>query len=199
MLLRNAYPSWILDRIIKESVCYFMNPNVRFGPHKDRIYIGLPFLGKSTENLHKSIKEICKKFISHKDIIIYFKPGRRVSNFFRIKDTTPLELRSRVVYEFTCVGCHSNYIGQTSRHLGHRIAEHRGVSHLTGRVMKSKSHSSIRDHSLLCRGCNCESRNFKIVATGSGDLELLIKERLLINHRKPTLNGNSGSFELLLN
>jgi len=199
MLLRNAYPAWLLDRIIKNSVSYFMNPNVKFGPHKDRIYIGLPFLGKPTESLRQSIKEICKKFISHKDVIIYFKPGRRVSNFFRVKDTTPFELRSRVVYEFTCVGCHSNYIGQTSRHLGHRIAEHKGVSHLTGKIMKSQSHSSIRDHSLLCRGCNCESRNFKILTTASCDLELLIKERLLINHRKPALNGNSGSFELLLN
>ena len=30
------------------------------------------------------------------------------------------------------------------------------------------------------------------------DLELLIKERLLIDRKKPSLNGNIGSFELLL-
>src|SRR6267154_985616 len=161
MLLRNAYPSWLLDRIIKNSVSYFINPNVKFGPSKDRLYIGMPFLGKSTDGLRKSIKEICKLFIPHKDVIIYFKPGRRVSNFFRIKDTTPFELRSRVVYEFTCVGCHPNYIGQTSRHLRHRMAEHKGVSHLTGKVMKSQSHSSIRDHSLFCNSCDCSSSNLK--------------------------------------
>ena len=118
---------------------------------------------------------------------------------FSALSNTPFEMRSRVIYEYTCVGCHSNYIGQTSRHLRHRIAEHEGVSHLTGKVMKSQSHSSIRDHSLLCSGSNCSSRNFKILATGSSDLELLIKERLLITQRKPTLNGNTGSFELLLN
>src|SRR6267154_2653158 len=89
------------------------------------------------------------------------KTGSRVSNFFRIKDTTPFELRSRVVYEFTCVGCHSNYIGQTRRHLRHRMAEHKGVSHLTGKVMKSQSHSSIRDHSLFCNSCDCSSSNLK--------------------------------------
>ena len=199
MLLRNGYPSWLLDRFIKFSVSNFLNPNVKFGPHKDRLYIGLPFLGKSTDGLRKSIKEICKQFIPHKDIIIYFKPGRRISNFFRIKDVTPLELRSRVIYEFTCTGCHSSYIGQTSRHLRHRIAEHAGVSHLTGKIMKSQSHSSIRDHSLLCNGCNYAAQNFKILSTGNSDLELLIKERLLITQRKPALNGNSGSFELLLN
>ena len=40
MLLRNAYPSWLLDRIIKNSVSYFINPNVKLGPQKDRLYIG---------------------------------------------------------------------------------------------------------------------------------------------------------------
>src|SRR5687768_5351324 len=158
----------------------------------------MPFLGKSTDGLRRSIKEICKQFIPHKDVIIYFKPGRRVSNYFRIKDITPLELCSRVVYEFTCARCHSSYIGQTSRHLKHRIAEHAGVSHLTGKIMKSQSHSSIRDHCLHCNGADCSPRNFKILSTGKNDLELLVKERLLINQRKPAINGNIGSFELLL-
>src|SRR6201995_4409815 len=76
MLLRNAYPSWLLDRIVKNSVSSSLNPNVKFGPQKERLYIGLPFLGKSTDSLRKSIKEICKQFIPHKDIVIYFKPGR---------------------------------------------------------------------------------------------------------------------------
>src|SRR5688572_21362458 len=89
--------------------------------------------------------------------------------------------------------------GKTSRHLRHRIAEHRGVSHLTGKVMKSQSHSNIRDHCLQCDRADCSSRNFKILATGSSEIELLVKERLLINRRKPGLNGNSGALELLLN
>src|ERR1700759_2475744 len=126
MLLRNAYPSWLLDLIVKNAVSSFLNPNVKFGPQKERLYIGLPFVGKSTDSLRKSIKEICKQFIPHKDIIIYFKPGRRVSNFFRVKDITPFELRSRVVYEFNCFGYQANYVDQTTRHLRHRIAEMRG-------------------------------------------------------------------------
>src|SRR6201995_3701323 len=57
MLLRNAYPSWLLDRIVKNAVSSFLSPNVKFGPQKERLYIGLPFLGKSTDSLRKSIKE----------------------------------------------------------------------------------------------------------------------------------------------
>jgi hypothetical protein len=123
----------------------------------------------------------------------------QASNFFRVKDITPFELRSCVVYEFTCAECQSSYIGQTSRHIRHRIAEHRGVSHLTGNVMKAQVHSSIRDHCLVCTDADCSPRNFKILSTASTELELLIKERILIDRRKPALNGNVGSFDLLLN
>ena len=55
--------------------------------------------------------------------------------------------------------------------------------------MKSQSHSSIRDHCSHCNLDDCSSRNFRILATGNSELELLVKERLLINRRKPVLNG----------
>ena len=199
MLLRNGYPSGLLDRIIKRSVSNFVEPlATKYGPDKERIYIGLPFLGSVTDHLRRSIRLINKKFLPHKDIIVYFKPGQRISNFFRIKDRTPFELRSHVVYQYTCGGCNSTYIGQTARHLRHRIAEHAGVSHLTGKVMKTQCHSNIRDHCSRCPGSDCSARKFKVLAQGNSELELLIKERLLINRLKPPLNGNSGSFELLL-
>lgn len=198
MLLRNAFPSWILDRIIKLSVSSFVKPNVRYGPNKERVYIGLPYLGNVTDRLRRSIKQINKHFMPQKEIIVYFKPGRRICNFFRIKDKTPFELRSHVVYQYTCSGCHSSYIGQTSRHLRQRIAEHAGVSHITGNIMKSQIHSSIREHCKHCIGSTCASSEFKILTRGSSELELLVKESLLIKNSRPPLNGNTGSFELLL-
>jgi len=198
MLLRNAFPSWILDRIIKFAVSNFVQPSVKYGPHKDRLYIGLPYLGKASDHIRRSIKLIGRQLVPHKEVIVYFKPGLRISNFFRIKDPTPADLRSHVVYEFTCATCNSSYIGQTSRHLRQRIAEHLGISHLTGITMKSQSHSNIRDHCVLCKDSTCSSRNFTILARGNSELELLVKERLLIDRKKPLLNGNSGSLELLL-
>lgn len=198
ILLRNAYPLWILDRIVKRSIDNFLNYRVQFGPRKERIYVGLPFLGKSTDNLRRAIKQIAKQFLPQKEIITYFKPGKRISNFFQIKDGTPFDLQSHIVYEYTCAICHYSYIGQTTRHIRHRVAEHAGVSHLTGTAVKNKVHSSIRDHCSQCMGSNCSSQNFKILARGSTELELLIKERLLIQRRKPALNANAGSFELLL-
>ena len=128
MLLRNSYPAWLLDKIIKSSVSKFIGSNsVAFGPNKDRIYIGIPYLGKPNDSLRHTIKKIFKQFIQTKDVIVYYKPGRRISNFFRLKDATHFDLRSGVVYEYSCGRCHSTYVGQTSRHLRHRIAEHAGL------------------------------------------------------------------------
>ena len=50
----------------------------------------------------------------------------------------------------------------------------------------------------MCNSSDCQQKQFKILATGSTDYELLIKERLLINQHAPKLNSNIGSFELLL-
>jgi len=70
MLLRNAYPSWILDRIIKRSVAQFVQPNVTTGPKKKPLYIGLSFLGSVSDKLRRSIKQINKKFFS-KLVVVY--------------------------------------------------------------------------------------------------------------------------------
>jgi hypothetical protein len=53
--------------------------------------------------------------------------------------------------------------------------------------MKAKVHSSIRDHCVQCPGSECSVRNFKILARGTSELDLLVKERLLINRQSPTL------------
>ena len=198
MFLRNSFPAWILDRTIRQTLKKLANNCAKVGPRKEPFYIGLPFRGKSTESVRRSLKVFCKKFLPQKDLIIFFKPGLKVSNFFHVKDNTPLEMRSCVVYEFTCASCQASYIGQTTRHLRHRIAEHAGVSHLTGNTVRSTTHSSIREHCSHCPGASCTTAQFKVLTRGQTSLELLVKECLLIEQKKPLLNGNSGSFELLL-
>ena len=165
---------------------------------KDCIYIGIPVLGKSNDLLRQAIKKVFKQFITNKDVIVYYKPDRRISSFFRLKDKIPVDLKSMIVYEYSCGICHCTYVGQTTRHLRHRISEHAGLSHLTGRPVKHLVHSNIRDHLINCQGGSCSQRDFKILASGRSELELLVKERLLIDTKRPSLNGNAGSFELLL-
>ena len=43
----------------------FINPSVvMYGPGKERVYIGLPFAGKSTDSVRRAIQQIRKKFIA---------------------------------------------------------------------------------------------------------------------------------------
>ena len=46
-----------------------------------------------------------------------------VGNMFSVEDRTPVALKSMVVYQFSCAGCNSSYIGETSRHFSTRIME----------------------------------------------------------------------------
>ena len=48
----------------------------------------------------------------------------KIKNMFSVKDRTPVALKSMVVYQFSCAGCNSRYIGETSRHFSTRIKEH---------------------------------------------------------------------------
>ena len=69
---------------------------------------------------------------------------------------------------FTCVGCGSRYVGETSRHLSTRIKEHLG----------SDKNSHIFKH--LSKNPNCKndaSQNyFKIIDSDKSYIKLKIKE-----------------------
>ena len=103
---------------------------------------------------------------------------------------TPMELRAKVVYHFECSCNRSNsYIGKTKRHLAIRTKEHLRRS------------SAIFDHTSKCHmGQHCSIENFKVIGQGRSDLEIKIKEALLIKDKRPSLNNqilqNGSSFLL---
>ena len=48
----------------------------------------------------------------------------KIKNYFAYKDPIPNDLKSFLVYKFTCASCSSSYIGETCRHFKTRIEEH---------------------------------------------------------------------------
>ena len=72
-----------------------------------------------------------------------------------------------------------------------------GVSHLTGKRLKTIKQTAISDHLLLCNS-NIEFTNFEILARESNDFKLLIKESLLIMRDDPLLNRTIKSAPLKL-
>ena len=48
----------------------------------------------------------------------------KIKNYFAYKDPIPNDLKSFLVYKFTCTTCSSSYIGETYRRFKTRIEEH---------------------------------------------------------------------------
>ena len=78
-----------------------------------------------------------------------------------------------------------------------RISEHRGVSAITGNPILSVSKSSILDHPREADH-PIDPSDFKVIASGNSNVDILIKESLLIAQTKPLLNNNIRSYPLTL-
>ena len=96
-----------------------------------------------------------------------------IKYLFSFKDRTPDALKSLVVYQFTCAGCNSRYIGETSRHFSTRIKEHTMSdknSHVFKHFFESPSYKSLYTPSC-----------FIILDTAINPIDLKLKEALYIN------------------
>ena len=70
--------------------------------------------------LSKFCKEFCKENFNIKSVF----NSRKIKNYFSYKEPIPNDLKSFLVYKFTCASCSSSYIGQTCRHFKTSIEEH---------------------------------------------------------------------------
>ena len=131
------------------------------------------------------------------ELRIIFKSGKRLSSFFRFKDTIPKLMRLHVVYQYSCRCCGASYIGQTQHLLHTRISEHLGISPLAGKKRSYTSLSSILSHTRTSHHA-ISADDFSITSSCNSPFELLIRESLLIGKFKPVLNENIRSVPLAL-
>ena len=108
----------------------------------------------------------------------------------RFKDRIPDLLKSNVVYKYECAQCDASYVGETTRHLRTRVAEHKGVSARTGKPV-NRSHSNILEHAMIT-GHIILDQNFKIITTTQSDV-LKISESIHIKEKVPSLNSQDSS------
>jgi len=168
----NGYPRHILEQCINKFVAKkFNSDNVRESESEEKQYvICIPYVGHASDNFKRRITSIFKELDIKTRVV--FK-SFRVGSYFSLKNATPLELKAKVVYEFVCSCDRSmSYIGKTKRHLAVRTKEH------------LKGNSAIFDHTSQCHlGHQCNIENFKVLSNGRSDLEIKIKEALLIKYQ----------------
>ena len=119
-----------------------------------------------------------------------------IGSLFRFKDLIPVALRSSLIYQYCCPRCGSAYVGMTTRYFYMRVAEHRGVSFRTGKLLTTPLHSNIRYHvENTCPG-SLSIDHFSIKSSSSNPINLRILESLFIKQLNPKLNLTNSSYPL---
>ena len=152
-------------------------------------FFKLPFTGKYSSYTKKKLQNVLEKYckdISVKLVFTTFKIG----SMFSLKDSIPNDLKSNVVYKFSCASCNACYVGETTRHLATRIKEH----------LRSDKNSHVYKHIHAFENCfdNCDNDCFSVLDSASTQYQLRLKEAMHIQWEKPNLNRQVKHINLTL-
>ena len=198
ILSRNAYPIHLIDKVVngylgrtfKNASHSETEPEVGEENHKI-VYIKLPYIGFFSQLTQKKINSLVKRFCKNNIKVRVTFSTFKVKDLFCVKDAVPMRLRSCVVYNFSCLGCNSQYVGETTRHYCTRMHEH----------LETDKLSHIYKH--LNKNSNCKNlateNCFQILDSDISPSKLKIKEAFYIKWKKPDLNGQIKSEKISLN
>ena len=113
----------------------------------------------------------------------------RIKSYFPYKDSRGQ--MAKIVYKAACWDCNDFYIGKTKRRLHDRKTEHFKA------LINGHHTSALADH-VTSTGHNLKWDHFEVLAKGRSDTHCKIKETLLIQDLKPTLNEYVSSERLSL-
>ena len=155
----------------------------------------LPYLGKASLDLRIRLRRTIEGNLPYCELKVIFRSKCRLNTVFRFKDSLEKKICSGIIYRYTCSNCKVTYCGETFCHFYTRVAEHMGISNLTGKRLKNVKQCTISDHLLQCNG-TINFDDFDILDADSEKFKLLLRESLLIKRDKPILNRTIKSFPL---
>ena len=150
-------------------------------PETKLTYLVLPYINEDMEDFGRELSQLVKSFFKNIELRVVFKAPFEIKNFFNFKDKTSKLMRSKVVYKINCENCECFYVGKTSRQLNVRLDEHKkGVG-------QGNYKSALFKHQQLT-GHKINYDEVEILDSADSDKKLLLKEMLLINLHKPSVN-----------
>ena len=135
-----------------------------------------------SQGIGESVKNICKKH----GVDVHFKGGQTLKNILvSPKDKDNITSKSSVIYSYTCgeIDCDEEYIGESGRTFGERYKEHLKAPSPIFLHQKSSGHETTLN-------------NFKIIGREENSLARTIRESMYIRVNNPTLNRNTGKYNL---
>ena len=192
MLRKNLFPVDIVEKVTNRYVSRAtsrLSASAQVQQAVSTSYFTLPYVDSFTRETQKRLRKLVQRYCTNIEIKLAFS-SFKIGSMFSVKDPIPFDLRSRVVYKFTCAGCNACYIGETSRHLSTRVCEHLSRdrnSHIFQQLQQSQA----------CR-CLTDKTSFSIVDCAPNKLQLLLKEAMPIKWENPTLNKQLKHADLTL-
>ena len=124
-LIKNAYPPFLIDKVIKKSLDYKFSTNQNQLKNKSDVhYFKLSYIGNLSHHIKNKLSKLCKEFCEENFNIKLVLNSFKIKNYISYKDSIPNDLKSFLAYKFTCASCSSSCIGKTCCHFKNRIEEH---------------------------------------------------------------------------
>ena len=111
-LIKNAYPSFLMDKVIRKYFDYkFSSDENQLKDKADVHYFKLPYIDNLSHHIKNKLSKLCKEFCKENFSFKLVFNSFKIKNYFSYKDPIPNDLKYFLVYKFTCVSCSSSYIG----------------------------------------------------------------------------------------
>ena len=190
-LLNSGYPINLINKIERQS--FTQANSAPPSAQKKTIFFGLPYIGKSTEILGKSVQKLINKHGPNSaQLKIYYKSNAPLSMKFQRKAKPTKMEPSRIsncVYKINCKNCDKCYVGETGRQLSIRIKEHMSYKPGTNSATIN-SHASQSQHQI-------DFTNVEVLRFEKDPIKRKLFESLYMSKYK-LMDGNQRSVELNL-
>jgi hypothetical protein len=193
--INNGYPGNFFEVECKMFLNnIFSPPTKQITANRKPLYLSLPYYGPESETLYNEMTTKLSLLYPQVKFYLSLTNKSTIRSLFNFKDSVPLELRSDIIYEFSCVSCNATYVGSSRRRFKERVDQHLGRSHRTHRPLTNPLHSARRNHAEL-HNHPFKAEHFKIIDQTSNN-KLSILESLHICKVKPNLNIQQTSTQL---
>ena len=140
ILKRNNYPNNLVSHCIKTfSNKLFVQRDLNFTVPKRELICILRYLGKDSLHLRTKLRRTIERNLTFCKLKIIFRSKCRLNTLFHFKDSLEKKICSGIIYRYRCSNCNITYYRKTFRHFYTRVAEHMGISNLTGKRLKTLS------------------------------------------------------------
>ena len=108
-LIKKAYPPFLINKVIQKYIDYkFSSKQNQLKNKSDVHYFKLPYIGNLSHHIKNKLSKLCKEFCKESFNIKLVFNSFKIKNYFPFIDPIPNELKSFLVYKFTCASCSSN-------------------------------------------------------------------------------------------